>query len=162
MARGLKAQLGDVVALLQEIPTWGPRTGYIYHNHALLAEEGSDCGFLIPRHWMPAVKSQTFRPYWAACVVGRIIFISAHILDHMHEDRRGRTVIKESLEYVSMIRNKYNNIEFELIVGADTNTTLPANYEDKSESFLTHGAHSHTLAHARIVTAWLAALVSAR
>ena len=114
MVRGLKAQLGDVVALLQEVPARGTRTVYVYHNHALLAETGSDCSFLIPRPWMPAVSSHTCRPYWAACVVGRTIFISAHILDHRQEDGRGRVVIEESLEYVDTIRSKCNKVNFEV------------------------------------------------
>eukprot|EP00973_Karenia_brevis_P066125 9192387-Karenia_brevis.AAC.1 len=67
----MRSQQGDVVALLQEIPTWGSLSGYVYHGHTLLCKDGSDCGFFIPRSWMPAVRFVTFKPYWAACVVNK-------------------------------------------------------------------------------------------
>ena len=72
--------VGNVVALLQEIPKWGDLSGFVYHNHFLLSAAGSDCGFLIPRPWMSAMRDQIFRPYWAGCVINNMIFISAHFL----------------------------------------------------------------------------------
>ena len=94
------------MGILQPVPAWGPSGGYTYHSHVVLSQEGSDCGFLIPRLWMSAVVHQTFQPYWAACVVGNLILISGHVLDHAVEDGRGQAVIEDTIRYVNNIRSK--------------------------------------------------------
>ena len=157
VVRRMRAQLGDVVGLLQEIPAWGSRAGYTYHNHTLLSADGSDCGFLIPRHWMPALRCQLFRPYWAACVLGRTIFVSAHMLDHTEEYGRCSAVIHESIDFISRMKQQYGII-FNIVLGVDANVTFPANLDDISGNQVLQAAKTHTPAMTRPVLAWFEAL----
>eukprot|EP00959_Pyramimonas_sp_CCMP1952_P159115 3327775-Pyramimonas_sp.AAC.1 len=90
VAKQVRALFGDTAILLQEVPAWGASAGYVYHNHVVMCREGSDCGFLIPRRWTPAIRSERYRDYWAACVAGNVMLISAHILDHLSPDGRGQ------------------------------------------------------------------------
>ena len=99
VARGFKTEIGETLCLLQEIPAWGPLCGFAYHSHTLLSNDGSDSGFLIPRRWMSAVRSQAFGAYWAGCVIGSVIFLSAHILDHNVEGGRAEDAFSGSIQY---------------------------------------------------------------
>ena len=57
--------LGIDICGLQEIAKWGALKGYIYSRMVMLTDRESHCGFLVSRHWMPAVRSQVFGGYWA-------------------------------------------------------------------------------------------------
>ena len=115
--------------MLQEIPAWAALAGYVYHNHVLLSHLGSDCGFLIPRHWMSAVKSEAYGAYWSACVLGNTIFVSAHVLEHIQENGRAQTVIQETVDYIHNVRQSYRSQSFELVLGCDATVTLPPEYD---------------------------------
>ena len=90
-------------------------------------------------------------------MVGNIILISAHILDHLDEDGRGQTVITESMNYVNNIKHRFKE-EFDVIVGVDANATLPANYENTTGGNVLPPAKSHSAAMQRIILAWFSAL----
>ena len=74
--------------------------------------EGSDCGFLIPSIWVRAVRGHSSGRYWCGVAINSIMFISAHILDHLVEDGRAATVNRETLRYVDIIRSSFPDVFF--------------------------------------------------
>ena len=103
ICKHIGSQAGDFVGLLQEVLAWGKISGYTYSAHTVVSSEGSDCGFIIPRRWMPAVKSTSFGAYWCGAVVGSNILISAHVLDHL--EKMAEQML--SSERLVIMHNKY-------------------------------------------------------
>ena len=158
ICRHIRSQFGSFVGSLQEIPAWGKLRGFTYSNHTVVSFENCDCGFLIPRPWMSAVRSLSSGAYWCGLVIDTCIFISAHILDHLEEDGRAEVVFKETLNYVHYIKGKHPDVEFEIVIRVDANVGLPANHDGLTgEAELPQGA-GHTPAKIRVVVTWIEAL----
>ena len=121
ICKHIRRQFGSFIGLLQEIPAWGKLKGFTYSDHTVVSFENCDCGFLIPRPRMSAVRSLSSGAYWCGLVIDTYIFISAHVLDHLEEDGRAETVFKETHNYVHDIRHNHADIQFEIVMGVDTN-----------------------------------------
>ena len=117
ICRNIRSQLGDFMGLLQEVPSWGKLNGFTYSHHTVVSFEGCDCGFIIPRLWMPAIRDLSSGAYWCGAVLGNYIFLSAHILDHLEEDGRASVVINDTINYVHRIRTSFPDVAFEVVLG---------------------------------------------
>ena len=112
ICRHIHSQFGDFFGLLQEVPAWCKLNNCTYSRHTVVSLDGFDCGLLIPRRWMPAIRSTSLDAYWCGAVVGKTIFISAHVLDHLEEDGRADVVFQETCNYTNDIRGNFSNMEF--------------------------------------------------
>ena len=144
--------------MLQEVPTWAKLNDFTYSGHTVVSFENSDCGFIIPRPWMSAVRSLSSVAYWCGAVLGNHILLSAHVLDHLVEDGRAAMFFRETLHFVHEVLSSFTDVKFEITLGVDANTGLPPNFDDISGSLVLPLRHSHSPGRVRVVTAWLEAL----
>eukprot|EP00959_Pyramimonas_sp_CCMP1952_P286216 5985186-Pyramimonas_sp.AAC.1 len=63
--------LGVDICGLQEVAKWGKLSGFVYSQLVLYTKTTSDCGFLVSRRLMPAVRKSVFGQFWAGLVLGR-------------------------------------------------------------------------------------------
>ena len=104
------------------------------------------------------MRSEASGPYWAGCVIGNVILINAHVLDHLDEDGRAQEVFSSTIGYVHKVKSTYSDMRFEIVVGVDTNVTLPGRYTDITGEADLSPANSHTAAMAHVVFGWFSAL----
>ena len=107
---------------------------------------------------MPAIRRTVHRRYWSGCVVGSVILLTAHILEHSLEDGFGQTVIHECTNFVHHTKGAYPSIVFDILLAVDANCSLPANHEGVTGECVLPGAKSHTVAMANMMLAWFEAL----
>ena len=97
----LEVGLRGAVVILQEIGRWhggACADGYVVHSRGpAVGAAGSDCGFLLPRQLSHLVADEFHGDFWSGIVVGRVILLSAHILDHDDPAGRASTVIPGKL-----------------------------------------------------------------
>ena len=96
------------VALLQEIAMW--KGGCASHGMVLLSrvpsekQRGSDCGILIPRRFHPLVRREAHGDYWSGILLGSVVFLSAHIIEHCKEDGCASTLFQETVEFINVCK----------------------------------------------------------
>ena len=114
--------LGIDVCGLQEVAKWGSLRGKIYSGLVMLTDTGSDCGFMVSRLWMPAVRNLVFGSYWAALVLSNVVFVDVHL--HHGDDRAG-DVFHEVQQYIHSLKANNPNVSYHIVALGDFNVELP-------------------------------------
>ena len=133
--------LGVDICGLQEVAKWGKLSGFVYSQLVLYTKSTSDCGFLVSRRLMPAVRESVFGQFWAGLVIGRVILINVHL---HHEDRRGEEVCHEVQQFVRHTRQSRVDADFHVILIGDFNVELPANVCGVTGCCALHGKRRKT------------------
>ena len=101
------------VVALQEVPRWLPAVA-AKSKHLLLTSSTSDCAILLLKFWELLIKKVIIGSYWVAVVVGKYVFLSAHLLwDRPAETVPDGRVAAPALAVAEAVLNEFN--DFKLI-----------------------------------------------
>ena len=143
--------LGIDICGLQEVAKWGRLNGFIYSQMVLLTDRDCDCGFMVSRHLMPAVRNLVFGQFWAALLLQNSIFINVHL---HHGDDRGGDVCHEVQQYIHRVRMEHPNDHMHVVLLGDFNVELPNTMGITGDWVL----HGRLYPAERSVLAWLSQL----
>ena len=102
-----------VVLMLQEVASWHDLSGTILQDKfAVLVEKDCDCGMLNPAEWSSHIRFFHTGPYLMICVIGDIIYMCSHLLDHWIPGGRAEQVIFEAVHHCNMVRFRFPGICF--------------------------------------------------
>lgn len=117
----------DAFICLQEVGRWHVIANTVVSaSHLVLGMENCDCAILIPVKYIHRPRHVHCGPYFTLAVVGDLIIISAHILDHGIVNGRAESVYFETVEQIAWTRSKYPGVCFQTCLGVDANAQLSA------------------------------------
>ena len=118
-------------------------------------QRGSDCGILLPRPFHSLVRREAHGDYWSGILLGSVVFLSAHIIEHCKEDGFAPTLFQETVEFINVCKNMVTGLKLEVVLAMDSNVTLPARHAATTGGGVLRPLKSHSQAMIHQVLSWM-------